>query len=761
MAATAVVNAQEGPPPPPQPAPPAASTPLPPVVVETSKQVAPAAKKKKKAASKSAVAPTVVAQPAPAGTTGGTSAQESGTGPMNGYVATQTTSGTKTDTPIVEIPRSVDVVTRDQMEAQQPKSLRDAVAYTPGVQNQTGAGSMLDNIAVRGFTAPIYLNGLLLPSDTAVNFNRVRLEPYNLERLEILKGPPSGLFGQSPPGGLINAISKRPQFLPHNEVYVQYGTDDYKETGFDFTGPVSADAAFRLVGVVRDTDLDFDFADRQRYFLAPSLTFRPSDDTTLTVMGTVQRDSGFGPHQFVPLALTRKNAPFGRISRSTYLGEPGYDDYEEDTWTLGYELEHRFNAGLKFRQNLRYSDSSQDLVALRTNGLIAGSQRRISRDANGLVLDTHGIVVDNQLQANVDWGPTKHRILAGLDYQRILAQSGFWSRLNAASSIDAYNPVHGVPPLPSPFIFAPTILANTVLNQTGVYLQDQIKFGSGWIATIGGRQDFATTNLDDVRPQAVPTPRFQEVQDEAFTSFAGLSYLFDSGLAPYVNYSTSFLPASGNNLLSSTNQPLKPTTGEGYEAGIKYQPWGTNTLLTAAVFQITQQNVKSTDPVTRRTEQTGEVRVRGFEVEGKTSLTDNFDLIAGYGYIEPVITETLPLSNIGHDFQQISRHTASAWGMYTWHDGAFAGLGLGAGIRYVSSQFPDNTNRDKVPGFTLVDAAISYDLKYMAPGLEGTKLQLNAYNLFDEYYVATCVGGSNFCQLGETRTFLATIKYDW
>ena len=578
-----------------------------------------------------------------------------------------------------------------------------------------------------------------------------------------MKGPPSGLYGQSPPGGLINAVSKRPQFTPQNEVYVQYGTDDYKEAGFDFTGPVSPDAAFRMVGVVRDTDLDFDHADQQRYFLAPSLTWRPSDDTTITVLGTAQRDSGFGPHQFVDLDLTRPHNGLPRVSRSRYFGEPGVDDYQEDQWSIGYALEHRFNEALKFRQNVRYSDSNQDLVAMRAVQM-APDGRTVIRGVNALDIESQGIAVDNQLQADIDWGPTKHRVLAGVDYQHQSASSGFWVNGVGVPSIDAYAPVYGKP-IPSPFAGANFVLADSWLDQTGIYLQDQIKFGGGWIATLGGRQDFAATNLDDLRA-GITTPRFQEVQDEVFTGFAGLSYLFDSGLAPYVNYSTSFLPAFGSSLINgSTLQPLKPTTGEGYEAGVKYQPFGTKTLLTAAVFQITQQNVNTVDPVTRLTTQTGEVRVRGFELEGKTSVTDNFDLIAGYGYIEPIITSNItggfPVTNtLGNDFQQLSRHTASAWGMYTWHDGVFAGLGLGAGVRYVGTQWAEAANTNKLPAFTLLDAAISYDLKYLAPGLEGTKLQINGYNLTDKYYVATCLG-ADFCQFGESRSILATVKYDW
>ncbi|MGD9803076.1 MAG: TonB-dependent siderophore receptor [Hyphomicrobiaceae bacterium] len=618
---------------------------------------------------------------------------ETALGPVDGYVATRSATGSKTDTPLVEVPRTVNVVTRDQIATQQPQSIRDVLNYTPGIQVQSGGGSILDNIAVRGFTAPIFLDGLLLPTDTGIGFARIRLEPYGLERLEILKGPSSALFGQSPPGGLINAVSKRPQNVPHNEAFVQAGTNNQRAAGFDLTGPATSagDVFYRLVGIVRDADFDFDFADRERYYLAPSFTWRPSNDTSITVLASIQRDSGFGPFQFVPLSLTNNSAPFGRISRKTYLGEPDVDTYKEDQWQVGYSFEHRFNHAFQFRQNLRYSETDQDILAMRAAGVQVDG-RTITRSANAVRASAEGLAVDNQLQADFYTGPLKHRVLSGLDYQHVTSSSGFWVR-SGVPSIDAYRPVYGSPIL-SPFTTNPFVLSNSTLEQTGLYLQDQIKLG-GFIATLGIRHDWATTDLDDLRVNA--TVPQQRIDDEATTGSAGLSYLFSNGFAPYVSYSTSFLPATGSSLINATTQqPLEPTTGEGYEAGFKYQPPGTKIVFSAAVYQITQQNVTTTDVATGAVSQTGEVRMRGFEAEGKASLTRNIDVMAGYGYIEPIITATSPASNIGNDFQQISRHTASAWGMYTWHTGHLAGFGVGAGVRYVGSQFAEAANTNKV-----------------------------------------------------------------
>jgi len=736
---------------------------LPPLQVETKAKSAP--KKQATKAPRPKAAPPQAAAPAPAPTLAptpdATAAPETAFGPVDGLVATRSATGSKTDTPIIAIPRSVDVITADQMEIQAPQSIRGAVGYTPGVQDQTGAGSIRDVIGVRGFIAPVFLDGLQTPTDTGLGFARIRLEPYGLERLEVLKGPASALFGQVPPGGLINAVSKRPQFTPSNEVFLRYGTDNHREAGFDVGGPIGApgELAYRLIGLARDTDLDFDFADRQRYFLAPSITWRPSADTSITFLGSIQRDSGFGPHQFVPLSLTQGPGP--RISRKTYLGEPDFDNYHENQWHVGYILAHRFNEVFQFRQNVRYAESDQYIQALRAGALDINGD--VTRLANGVKAGFQGIAIDNQVQADFVTGAARHRVLAGVDFQHIDSRARFHAVGPPfgpfVPPIDPFNPVYGQPIL-NPFAFAPNVLNNSTLQQTGIYLQDQIKLG-GWIATLGLRHDWATTELEDERTNAVQ--RFQEVDDSKWTGFAGLSYLFDSGFAPYINYSTSFLPATGFSLINSTTgAPLKPTTGEGIEAGIKYQPAGTKTLITASVFQITQENVTTTGPAPGfEVSQTGEVRVRGFEVTAKTRVGENFDLIAGYSYLEPIITSTLPQADIGNDFQNVSRHTGSVWGMYTWDYGPLAGLGLGAGVRYVGAQYADAANLGKVPGFTLVDAAMTYDLKYLSPEMKGVKLQLNALNLFDKYYVSACTGGVNFCQLGESRTFLATLRFQW
>ena len=753
-------------------APPAASQ-LPEVTVETTgKPVSeptvakkPVKSGKKSVAAKKSVKPVQpVAEPSEASQQPGEAqtTSETAISPVDGYVATRSATSSKTDIPILETPRTVNVVTKDQIEAQAAVSIPQALRYIPGILlDKYSSAGVYDTYVVRGFEAPIYLDGLLLPADATFSFARAINDPFSFERIEVLKGPASALYGQAPPGGLINLVSKRPQLEPHNEVFFRTGSFGYAEAGIDLTGPVDKEGklAYRLVGLVRDTDLQMDFTDSKRYFIAPSLMWSPDRDTSLTILSSISHTEGYGPQQYVPFQLTQKaTAPLGRIPYSRYLGDDSVDHLEMDQRMIGYEFKHRFNSVFEFRQNLRYSEVENETLALRTEGLL-GDGRSVGRSLNYVAGWTRNFLIDNQLQADFSTGDFAHKMLFGLDYQTGRSFGDY--RFNfAIPSIDAYTPVYGValPGIDSLFPFAAT---TTDLSQLGVYLQDQIKFDK-WIVTLGGRFDRAETSaVDPLRytPPTVPTGRV-DIDDDAWTYFAGLSYVFDNGLAPYVSYSTSFQPANGFSLVNSEGI-MKPTTGEGFEAGIKYQPTGTRLLMTAAYFDITQQNVDRPTVNPFVSIQTGEVNVEGVEFEIKASINDNLDIVGGVGHLKAKITDDPVATIVGNDFPSVAEDTASLWAMYTWREGFLAGFGLGAGVRYTGSQWAEATNVTKIPGYTLADLSAKYDFKYVAPDLDGLSLQLNVANLFDKYYVATCVTGPAYCGLGAERTIYGTLKYEW
>ncbi len=308
--------------------------------------------------------------------------------------------------------------------------------------------------------------------------------------------------------------------------------------------------------------------------------------------------------------------------------------------------------------------------------------------------------------------------------------------------------------VPQPPVASLATLASTVgdLRQIGFYLQDQIKL-ERWILTLTGRSDQANnTTINKLNRTTL------QQSDAAQTGRAGLSYLFDNGVAPYVAYATSFEPTPGTD---AQGNPFKPTTGKSSEVGIKYKPVGLDALFTVAWFDTVQQNVLTANPVNPLfSVQTGEVEVKGFEFEARASLNDRFDLIAGYSALDPRVTQTNTVGGVGKYMPQVALQTASLWGMYTMRDGPLAGWGFGAGARYVGKNYADALNTIEVPNYVLVDATITYDFGYMRPDLKGLKFQLNATNLANAYYVVTCYNAT-YCVLGAERTVLATLKYQF
>jgi iron complex outermembrane receptor protein len=348
---------------------------------------------------------------------------------------------------------------------------------------------------VRGFEVPIYLDGLRLPVDPGTTFASQRLEPFGLERVEVLRGPSSGLYGQSPPGGLINAVSKRPQPVPFADLILSGGNFDRAQGSFDFNGPLESTGQWlvRMTGLVREAGTQLDFQRDNRYYFAPSLTWRPDADTSFTILASVQKSYGRGYQQYVPATGTVFPNPFGHIPYSRYLGEPDFDRFNTEHAAIGYSFEHRFNNYLQFRQNLRYSTASTNLQALRVDG-VAPDQRTAIRTALAVKASTENLTVDNQLQLDVTTGPLQHKVLFGVDYYTQKGSSFF--NMAAGPTIDLFAPVYGqaVAPVST---FATALDSRSNLQQAGIYLQDQITLDRLVLTATAraDRADSTTTNL--------------------------------------------------------------------------------------------------------------------------------------------------------------------------------------------------------------------------------------------------------------------------
>lgn len=689
---------------------------------------------------------------------------ERANGPVQGYLASRSGTGTKTDSPILTTPQSISVVTKDQISAQGAQSIVEALRYTPGVTLDTfGATTFFDSMKLRGFEAPRYLDGLRLPVDPGTQFAYPRIEPYGLERLEVLRGPSASLYGQTDPGGLINMVSKRPTDTRQNEIVGVLGSFNKFQGAFDTSGPLdkSGEFLYRVVGLARSTDGQQDFVHENRYYIAPSLTWRPTSDTSFTVLSHYQKSDNKGWQQYVPGGASLLPNPLGHVPYGRYLGEPGVDGYQLNQWSLGYAFEHRFDNNLQFRSNFRYLEATNNLTGVRSEGFfgvpfsatgVLADFRTGPRSINYVNSAVQNAALDNQVQADFATGPLIHKVLVGFDYQHQTATSNY--KFSPIAPIDVFSPTYGAF-LPPPGSLAAFIDTDTTLKQAGLYAQDQIKLDR-WTLTLTGREDWAQATT--VSRGGFPAPGTYFQSDKASTGRVGLSYLFDVGLSPYVNYSTSFLPTSG---VDAFGNPFKPTTGEGGEIGIKFRPVGSNLMLTAAVFDTTQRNVLTPDPTNINVSvQTGAVRNRGFEFEARGNVTRELEIVAGYSKYDPRVINAND-GTVGKYLLNTALDQASLWAKYTWLDGPVAGLGIGGGVRYVGESYADSFNTILIPDYTLFDATVSFDFKYLRPDLKGWSVQVNATNLTNKYYVASCVTSAAYCGLGAARTVLGTVKYAW
>ncbi len=691
---------------------------------------------------------------------------------VDGYVATRSATGTKTDTPLLETPASISVVTRSQIEAQEAQSTKQALRYTAGVAGDNrGNFAGYDIMYMRGFILDQYLDGMKLQGATA-QFTP-QPEIYGMERIEVLRGP-SVLFGQASPGGFVNLVSKRPSEIPLNEVVLQGGSYDRIQGGFDSTGKLDKNGEFlyRITGFAKDANNQVNFVKDQRYYIAPSLTWRPDKDTSWTILANYQKDPSVGYYNFVPFNGSLGPNPIGRIPTSFYAGDPNFNRNERTSSSVTSLFEHDFSDVFKVRQNTRYLETTGTLNQVLPLGLgnsifQNGDFDTLSRYAQGVKERLGALTSDTQGEFNIHTGPLSHKVLVGLDVQNTQFNQQFAQSAQltgsplSAPDISLFNPTYGfniLNPLDDP-----TSLSNDrtrqSLQQAGVYAQDQMKIGG--LSIVGGlRYDVARSNTDTFNVIASAADAVRQT-DRATTGRIGAIYEFESGVAPYATYATSFTPNVG---LTSDFDPLKPTTGTLYEAGVKYQPRGSKILIQASVFDLTQQNVPSIDPLntTFRT-QIGEVHSKGFEIEGKASVTDRLDIMGAFSYTDATVTRSLD-TDLGKRPTWIPQYIASLWADYTFRDGPLNGFGAALGVRYMGQTWGDKENvLLDVPQYTLIDAALHYELENLDPRLKGAKLSINATNLFDRIYVSQCIAQAfdNACVYGLRRQVLASLRYRW
>ena len=685
--------------------------------------------------------------------------QESAWGPVDGIVAKRSASGSKTDSALVEIPQTINVITAAEIKARGAQSVTQALLYTPGMT----AGGFADRVKLfdeptsRGFSpTPLYLDGLHLPYGGGSTGGALQIEPYSLERIEVLKGPASVLYGQNQPGGIVNMVSKRPSETPVRQVVLEAGTYEHKSAAIDLSGPLDEQGQFlyRLTGLANDGQDEINYVENKRQFIAPSLTWRPNDDTSLTLFAQYQKDKGVPEAQGLPASGTLWDNPNGKIKRDVFIGEPGVNQYNREQYVVGYEVSHRLNDIWTLKQNARYAEVDDRYTApLHGYRFVANpatgvqDQRYLQRFGVDWSQTNKVFGVDSIAQAEFDTGALSHTVIVGLDYYHSNSQfHGLYDR--NPPIIDLFKPVYG-----QRMNFGQPYRWDRTVTQTGLYMQDQIKLDK-WALVLGGRYDWANV----VNKEPLADTRFAS-KDQAFTGRAGLVYLFDNGVAPFVSYSESFLPLAGTD---SNRKPFEPSTGKQYEVGVKYQPPGQKSFIQASVYQLDQDNVLTTNPVdTTFSTQSGAMRSRGVELEAKAVLSDAWEIIASAARNDIKYTK----DNDGRQGRHpagISPLTASMWVNYTvLGDTPLAGLGAGLGVRYARQSLGDYyEGAFNVPSYSVYDASLSYDLGTSPLKLKGVKLAMNVQNLSNKTYVSQCTSDLD-CYYGEGRTVVSSLTYDW
>lgn len=686
-----------------------------------------------------------------------------------GYVATVSASATKTDTPLIETPQSVSVVTREQITEQGAQTLNQVLRYTAGVATESrgATATRLDQFSVRGFSASSYLDGLRVFGGRDA---LPQVDTYRLERVDVLKGPASVMYGQGGPGGVVNQVSKRPLEETLREVEVQVGNYDYRRANFDFGGPVDDEGKFlyRLVGSGYMSDGQVKDTKERRYFVSPAFTWKPSGDTTLTVLTNFQRDPDMGSYGSVSAMRTLLSAPDGiRLPADYYDGDANFEKSDRKSYSLGYVLEHRFNDTFKASQSLRWTRSEaqyRSIYGAMTNnyGYTDKTYRYQQRSSIATDVDVGALTLDNNLQARFNTGRFAHTALLGFDYQHVKTDtlSGF----GTAPALDVLNPDNHQN-IPAP---AFSTDATSKQYQAGLYFQDQIKIDRLSVL-LGGRYDWSRT-VGETTTIATGRVAPSSLNAEKFSGRLGVIYNFDNGVAPYFSYSESFEPQSGTGW---QNTPFKPIEGNQYEVGIKYQPPGSATLLSVAAFDIRRENMTTTDPDPthicgtaggRCSIQAGELRTQGIELEAKTEPMRGLTLVAAYSLMDNEYSKAYPnaagLNLKGKAPVGVPSQQASAWARYQLQEGPLAGMGVGGGVRYIGSSYGNETNTLKVPSVTLFDLMLDYDLGRASPALKGMQVALNVQNLFDKEYIASCSGDS-WCWYGYQRSIKASLRYRW
>ncbi|MBL7236931.1 MAG: TonB-dependent siderophore receptor [Komagataeibacter hansenii] len=670
-----------------------------------------------------------------------------------GLVPKNSSAATKTDTPLIETPESVSVVTRAQLDQQNARTIAEALRYNAGVSGDVASGytTRFDMVEIRGFQgaagADEFVDNLRLFN--GAYYATQQIDPYLLDRIDILKGPPSVLYGQSNPGGAIVLTTKQPTATPVHSVSVEGGTYGYVRGTADFGGRIDRDGKwlYRIAATATTSGTQDEHTRNERFGVLPSLTWTPNDRLTMTLSAFWQRDPRGGNFDTAPLEGTILPNPNGKISDHFYPGDPNFETYKRTQTAVNYRLSYRIAPNWTFKSFARYANVGAFFQQVSSGGMLDDDNRTLERAAYRSEEHFDTITVEEQILGHFRTGPVKHNVIIGGNWQNIRDSANLY--YGDAPSLDVFAPTYGQSIGKLDLYEAQSITT----NQEGIYGEDQMTWGRLHVQG-GVRHDWSTI---DTRDQTDSGGSFNQ-SDQATTWRGGILYAFPIGLSPYFHYAESFQPA---NNLSFNGTPFKPTRGRQFEVGLKYQPHNFNGFFTLALYDLKQSNVLVTDPVhIDFYTQTGGIRSRGIELEAHVDLTRNLNIIAAYTYQDVAYTRGSG-DLTGERPIAVPKQTFSVWGHYDLRNGPLRGLGFGAGVRYNGNTLVDNTLEYVTPSYVLVDAQAQYSLDAVAPRLKGMLFQVTAQNLLNQRYYPSCAGADTGCYIGANRNVIGKVTYSW
>lgn len=659
-----------------------------------------------------------------------------------------------------ETPQSISVIDSDVLEMRDADSINEALRYVPGVTTELrgGAVSRVDQFNIRGFSnyqntydgMPLLFNGWNL---------QPQIDAAAIQQVEVFKGPTSSLYGNMPPGGFVNMISKQPSLQPFNQFGVTIGNRNLTELSFESRGQIqTSDFSYSVVGLTRERDGQAVTSDEERQVFASSIDWQVSKKTLVNFNLFYQNDPSMGIYNAVPATGSVYKTPYGRLDSDFYAGDANWNTYDRNVAMVGYKINHEFSKDWTLLHQVRYMDADAYQENTYNSGLLSdapppfslapGADRTLLRRAYLTDETAKALTIDNQLAGKFNHGAVEHNVLIGVDYQDLSSDVCYedWGE-TIIPPIDLF--------APNNHLINPATLTGTTAyssdfeinsDQIGFYLQDQIRIGN-WIALFGGRYDQYNYEESGLKYGA---PAVSEIDQNEFSGRVGVLYEFSNGWSPYLSYAESFEPVGGSDRNGKT---FEPATADQWEVGVKYKSPSQHSQITIAAFEINKQNALTRDPSGGPYDliQAGETRSRGIELESQYIYSENLMWTFNYTWLDVEVTE----DNTGLEGKTpvwVADNTANLWLQYELFEGPLAGTQFGAGVRYVGETEMDALNTDTVNDYTVYDLAVSRDF---GP----TNVRVSATNITGEEYYS-CYDSNN-CWFGAERSVELAMTYEF